>query len=64
MLSSTSPITEEEVDKDSSSRSLLHAKIDDITTAMQEYFYDVHLRLEQAQQERAALAEALERTRS
>jgi hypothetical protein len=60
MLSSTSPITEEEVDKDSSSRSLLHAKIDDITTAMQEYFYDVHLRLEQAQQERAALAEALE----
>lgn len=60
MLSSASPITEEDADKDNSTGSLCHAKVEDITTAMQEFYYDVQLRLEQAQQEMVALAEALE----
>lgn len=44
----------------SSTSSLLQSKIDDITAAMQEFLYDVYLRLEAARGERSALAEALE----
>lgn len=39
--------------------SLLTASIDDITSAIQEFFYDVQLRLEQLEYERLALAEAM-----
>lgn len=45
--------------KDGSQGSLVNVDIDVVTTAMQEFLYDVRLRLEQAGHEQAALTEAL-----
>lgn len=60
MSTVTSPVTDEDEYKDVSYGSLTHAKVDECTTAMQEFLYDVRNRLEDAQQERLALAEALQ----
>lgn len=52
--------TEESDEKQSAPSSLFNADMDTMTTAMQEFFYDALLRLEQAEQERLALAEAMQ----
>ena len=53
--------TEERKESDAGgSTSLLGSSIDDVTSAVQEFLYDVQLRLEQAEQERAALADAMQ----